>query len=80
MKTSEIVAALAAHDADTVASIVNAAEHTREANSLLAGLEPAKKRRGRKPGTKNKVKAVVVKPSPKKPTSKKKPTPDAFTE
>ena len=83
MKTSELVTALAALDEVTVQSIVKVADLTREANGVIASLEPAKKRRGRKPGVKVAAKAAA-KVAPKKvaakKSSKKSSIPDSFTE
>lgn len=79
MKTSELVTALAALDEVTVQSIVKVADLTREANSVIASLEPAKKRRGRKPGVAKKAAPAAAKKAAKK-SSKKSPVPDKFTE
>lgn len=86
MKTVEVVATLAGLTEEQVSTIVDVVNHTRAANEALAGLEP-KKRRGRKPGVKNVVKAQAkVVPAPakksaaKKSGGKKSSIPDSFTE
>ena len=61
MKTIEVVAALAGLTEEQVNTIVEVVNNTRLVNSGLASLEPAKKRRGRKPGVKN-----TPKPAPAK--------------
>lgn len=86
MKTVEVVATLAGLTAEQVNTIVDVVNHTRAANEALAGLEP-KKRRGRKPGVKNAVKAPAkAAPAPAKKSAakkiggKKSSIPDSFTE
>jgi len=70
MKASELVAALAALEEVTVQVLVQAADHQREADKMLASVEaPPKKRRGRKPKP---APVVVEAPAP---TAKKGKTP-----
>lgn len=86
MKTVEVVATLAGLTEEQVNTIVDVVNYTRTANEALAGLEP-KKRRGRKPGVKNAVKAPAkAAPAPakkstaKKSGGKKSSIPNSFTE
>lgn len=65
MKMKEVVAALVGLSTDQVTRIVDAVNATREAEQALAEVEPAKKRRGRKPGRKPGVKPAPEKAAPK---------------
>lgn len=74
MKVREVVEVLAGFPAETVKGIIAAAESLRKTNEAMEALEPPKKRRGRKKGSKNVEKEPEPAPkkvAPKKASSKK---------
>lgn len=81
MKISDIASAMAGLSVQEAGAVVTASDHLRASNEALAALEPAKKRRGRKPGVKKTAKVAAPKPTAKKPAKKSsKSLPDKFEE